>query len=188
MNLTREQWRELQRNVNKGGLQTFKKFAEDMYIDGQRAGFDKARTTGMAQVKEAVLGAIEQTLHQEFGFGKKRYEQFANKFNEIIENNIQADSIVEDKTIDDKQIYRLSDADKTVYIILLCITEYMNKLSKVTGSELFNDPTIFNAIKDSHLALEYLIGSSSLKMDNETIDKIYEDAAKKTLYLKDIGK
>ena len=187
MNLSREQWKELQRKIAKGGLQEFKNFAQSMYSSGQKDGAEHALTMGMTQIKGTLLNAIETTLHDEFGFGKKRFDQFASRFNDVVEGNkIQININSKDNTLDNKDIYTLSDADKTVYIILLCITEYMNKLSNVTGSELFTNTEILKSIKESYLSLEYLIRTSSIKIDKETLDEIYSLATKKLLYLKDV--
>lgn len=87
MDLSRNQWRELLRQINKGGLPKFKEFISNVEDASAQESYKCGIADTVDAVKQAVLGSVEEVLHSDFGFGQKRMNKFADAFEIQLEKN-----------------------------------------------------------------------------------------------------
>ena len=88
MDLSRNQWRELLRQINKDGLPKFKEFIEEVENASAQEAYQCGIESTIETVKQAVLGSVEKVLHLEFGFGQKRMDKFADAFEKQLQEVI----------------------------------------------------------------------------------------------------
>ena len=182
MQLTREQWRDLQRKINKGGLPAFKEIMNDMYQSACNDAYKAMIVQGMSDVKTILIETVEDVMNKELGIGKKRFEKFSTAFSEAVDKQIE--SIETDVVIEDHKKTDLVSENITSMIILLCVRQYIQGLFEHGSGkfELSDVKFSLNNILKDISALESIVTATMTSME---IKALYSEAALKELYLTD---
>jgi len=182
MNMTREQWRDLQRRITKGGLPVFKEIMHEIYESALNDAYKNMVVQGMTDVKRVVTETLEEVMNTELGIGKKRFEKFSEAFSDAVDKKVGG--IQTEVVVEDNKEKSLIEEDINSMVILLCVRQYVEELLTNKEGRFSTNEVKFN-LSNIRKGINNLEELMVVTMHSNQIKELFAAASNKELYLTD---